>query len=107
MPAMTRGLASKRALGAGAGPGVGSAIAARLAAEGAGVVCFDRSGAEAEVASEIGASAVAVGGDVTRAADLERAVATASDRFGGLEILVNNAGTSGRAMPLTEASEEL
>lgn len=104
---MSRRLEGKRAVVTGAGSGMGSAIAIRLAAEGARVVCFDRSGAEAEVARQIGDAAIAVGGDVTDSAAVEAAVAAATERFGGLEIFVNNAGISGQAAPITETTDEM
>ncbi|HEY3879868.1 MAG TPA: SDR family NAD(P)-dependent oxidoreductase [Trebonia sp.] len=80
----------------GAGMGMGAAIARALAAEGAAVAAFDLDGAAAEkVAAEInsaGGRAIAVAGSVTSAADARRAVDEAVAAFGGLDLLVNNAG---------------
>jgi NAD(P)-dependent dehydrogenase (short-subunit alcohol dehydrogenase family) len=80
----------------GAGMGIGAAIARALAAEGAAVAAFDRDKDAVEgVAAEIeaaGGRAIAIGGSVTDAADAQRAVAQAVAAFGGLDVLVNNAG---------------
>ncbi|MCK6479179.1 MAG: beta-ketoacyl-ACP reductase [Planctomycetaceae bacterium] len=80
----------------GAGSGIGAATARRLASEGAAVVCADwnEEGA-AKVAAEIeaaGGRAAAVKCDVSRKADCDAAVKKAVDAFGGLHVLVNNAG---------------
>jgi len=79
------------ALVTGGGSGIGAAVARRFAAEGASVVVMGRRASLVEaVAAETGAAAVA--GDVTRLVDVRRAVATAAERFGGLDVVVNNAG---------------
>jgi len=79
------------ALVTGGGSGIGAAVARRFAAEGASVVVMGRRASLIEaVAAETGAAAVA--GDVTRLVDVRRAVATAAERFGGLDVVVNNAG---------------
>ena len=79
------------ALVTGGGSGIGAAVARRFAAEGASVVVMGRRASLLEaVAAETGAAAVA--GDVTRLVDVRRAVATAAERFGGLDVVVNNAG---------------
>jgi 3-oxoacyl-[acyl-carrier protein] reductase len=80
----------------GAGSGIGAATARRLASEGAAVVVADwnEEGA-AKVASEIeaaGGKAVAVKCDVSKKADCDATVKKALDAFGGLHVLVNNAG---------------
>ncbi|ONH23903.1 SDR family NAD(P)-dependent oxidoreductase [Pseudofrankia asymbiotica] len=90
----------------GAGSGIGRASARLFAAEGARVVCADFSGKETRTADEIGAAGVAVHVDVAVAADVERMVATAEDRFGKLDILFNNAGVAGPKMLLTEQTEQ-
>jgi len=76
--------------------GIGAAIARALAGEGAAVAVVDRDAAAArQVSAEIteaGGRAIAVAGSVTDAADAERAVQAAADAFGGLDLLVNNAG---------------
>ncbi|KIR61443.1 bifunctional rhamnulose-1-phosphate aldolase/short-chain dehydrogenase [Micromonospora haikouensis] len=90
-------LATRIALVTGAGSGIGRAIAHRLAAEGACVVVADRDTAAAEtVARELGGAdvAVAVPVDVTDAGAVADAVAAAVLAYGGLDLVVNNAGLS-------------
>ncbi|WP_174184222.1 bifunctional aldolase/short-chain dehydrogenase [Nocardia barduliensis] len=90
-------LATRIALVTGAASGIGKAIAHRLAAEGACVVVADRDGAKAiEVAAEIGSADVAVGisADVTDEGQVQAAVDAAVLAFGGLDLVVNNAGLS-------------
>jgi 3-oxoacyl-[acyl-carrier protein] reductase len=87
------------ALVTGASRGLGRGIAEALAAEGAAVAVNYRSGADAanEVVAGIeagGGRAVAIQGDVSSFADAERVVAETIEAFGGLHILVNNAGIS-------------
>lgn len=84
------------ALVSGSGRGIGRAIAEKLAGEGAQVVVNDL---DAEPAAETvaaieaaGGTAVACPGSVTEDGFAERFVSTAVDRFGGLDIIVNNAG---------------
>ena len=92
-----KALATRIALVTGAASGIGRAIAHRLAAEGACVVIADLDLAKAQAtAAEIGSSDVAVGvqADVTDEAQIEAAVAAAVLAFGGLDLVVNNAGLS-------------
>ena len=90
----------------GAGRGIGRATALAFASAGASVVVLDRNGTAAEETAALAGDATAVQGDVTVAADLERAVAAAVERFGGLDWAVNNAGitlhTKVRAAEITE-----
>ena len=80
----------------GGGRGIGEGIARRLAEAGARVVLFDRDAeAAGAVAREIGGLAIV--GDVCSESDAARAVAGASEAFGGPDIVVNNAGITGRA----------
>lgn len=86
-------LEGKTAVITGAASGFGAGMAQRFAEEGAQVVVADLNakGAE-EVASSIGSGAVAVAADVTLRADIDKMVDTALDRFGRIDIMVNNAG---------------
>ena len=87
------------ALVTGAGAGIGRAIAHLFASAGAKVVVSDlKSETANEVAAEIrsyGAEAEGLGCDVTNEADLQSVVDMALSAFGGLTILVNNAGGGG------------
>ena len=99
-------LASRVALVTGAGSGIGRAIAHRLAAEGACVVVADRDADSAgTVAAEIGGTDVAVSfaADVTDEEQVAQAVAATALAFGGVDLVVNNAGLS-ISKPLTETT---
>ncbi|MCA4135104.1 bifunctional aldolase/short-chain dehydrogenase [Arthrobacter sp. M4] len=100
--------ATRIALVTGAASGIGKAIATRLAAEGACVVIADLNLENARaVAEELGGSDVAVGiqADVTDEAQVQAAVDAAVLAFGGLDLIVNNAGLS-ISKPLLETSEK-
>jgi rhamnulose-1-phosphate aldolase/alcohol dehydrogenase len=99
-------LATRIALVTGAGSGIGRAIALRLAAEGACVVVADRDAdSTAAVAKEIGNADVAVPftADVTDEEQVAAAVAAAALTFGGVDLVVNNAGLS-ISKPLLETT---
>ncbi|WP_394620257.1 bifunctional aldolase/short-chain dehydrogenase [Lentzea sp. JNUCC 0626] len=100
-------LAGRVALVTGGGSGIGRAVAHRLAAEGACVVVSDRDGAAAaKVAEELGSAdvAVPVTVDVTDAAAVQSAVDAAALAFGGVDLVVNNAGLS-ISKPLLETTD--
>jgi len=89
-------LKGKVALVSGSGRGIGRAIALKLASEGAKLVVNDLdSGPGDAVASEIrsaGGEAVAINGNVVAEGFADRFIGAAMDQFGGLDIIVNNAG---------------
>ncbi|MEA2027216.1 MAG: SDR family oxidoreductase [Chloroflexota bacterium] len=91
----------KRALVTGAASGMGKATAELLAVEGARVVLADIDAEAAESVAQairtVGGEAIAVGCDVARGEDVKRAVDTAVESFGGLDIVVNCAGIIRRA----------
>jgi 3-oxoacyl-[acyl-carrier protein] reductase len=90
-------LTGKVAVVTGASKGIGAAIAKALAAEGASVVvnyASSKAGADTVVAAITGANgkAIAVGGDVSKAADAKGIIDAAIETYGRLDILVNNSG---------------
>lgn len=103
-------LAGKSAIVTGGAGGIGRATSLALAAEGARVAVVDLQQDAAEaVAAEIraaGGEAVAIAADVSAEADVERAVATAVDAFGGLDIAFNNAGIIRRTTAVETTVEE-
>ncbi len=104
------GLQDRVALVTGGASGIGREIALLFARAGAPVAIVDRDEAGgAAVAREItaaGGRAIFEGADVTRAADCERAVNRVASEFGGLRILVNNAGIIRRATVLDLSEED-
>jgi NAD(P)-dependent dehydrogenase (short-subunit alcohol dehydrogenase family) len=111
---MSGRLSGKVAIVAGAGAsgaivGNGQATAILFAREGAQVVCADlveeRARASADAIIKEGGSAIAVHADVSKAADCQRMVRAASERFGRVDVLHNNVGISVRAdvLEVTEA----
>lgn len=103
-------LANKVAVVTGASKGIGAGIAKGLAAEGASVVvnyALSKAGAEQVVAEIVknGGKAIAVQGDVAKAADVKRIFEETKKVYGKLDVLVNNAGVY-QFSPLGEVSEE-
>ena len=101
-------LTGRTAVVTGGAQGLGLAIAERFVAEGARVVLGDLDLAATEAAAAgLGGADVAAGVhcDVTSAADVDALAATAVDRFGGLDIMVNNAGIT-RDATMRKMTEE-
>jgi 3-oxoacyl-[acyl-carrier protein] reductase len=104
-------LTGKVAIVTGASKGIGAAIAKALAAEGAAVVvnyASSKSGAD-KIVNEItaaGGKAVAIGGDVSKAAEAQGIIEAAIKNFGHLDILVNNSGVYEFA-PIEDITEDL
>ena len=91
-------LQGKVALITGAAGGIGRAVLEALAGAGAAVVAFDIDGdGAADAVAGLGDTAIAVGGDVTSEAAVARAFAEAVAAFGGLDIVVSNAGIASSA----------
>jgi NAD(P)-dependent dehydrogenase (short-subunit alcohol dehydrogenase family) len=98
-------LAGRVAIVTGGAAGLGLFVVRRLVAEGCSVVAVDVD--EGALAAREDGPVAFVRGDVRVAADLERLVAFAVERFGGLDVLVNNAGgvSRGEQWPLASALE--
>jgi 3-oxoacyl-[acyl-carrier protein] reductase len=99
-------LEGRTALVTGAGRGIGLAISERLLADGARVVMLDRDAPAVEAAAKrLGGNARAIVADVTRTADVDGAVQAAHDWHGRLDVVVNNAGITGRSFPTWELTD--
>ena len=107
-------LKGKTAIVTGAGAegdeiGIGRAIALLLAAEGARLACCDLAADRAEVTAEMirasGGEAIGIACDVAQKSDCAQAVAMCLDRFGTVDILINNVGLS-QGCRLEDVSEE-
>ncbi len=107
---MTSELEGRVALITGGAGGIGQAIGRRFVAAGATValadIDVDGAAAAAKALTDGGAAAAGFGGDVSRVADVEALVASVVDRFGRIDVLVNNAGFMGRTAPLWELSDQ-
>ena len=103
----------------GSSSGLGRAIARQFAEEGADVLCFDLQKAarpegyegdgELDTDDAIRAasgSAAFIKGDVSNASDIQRAVRAATEKFGGLDIMVNNAGVNTGPAAIVEETEQ-
>src|SRR5215470_15010490 len=97
---------SRTALVTGAARGIGLAIARRLASDGLRIALLDLDGDRlAAAARELDHRAITLVADVTRSADVDAAVRTVVDRWGRLDVLVNNAGITGRSFPIWELDD--
>ena len=107
---MTRRLEGRTALITGAASGIGRAASLIFAAEGARIVAVDRAAeveATVDMVRKAGGEAEALVGDGGDKAFVDKAVETALDRFGGLDVTFANAGVSGGLVPLFELTPEL
>lgn len=106
---MASGFDGRGVIVTGAGSGIGHAAALAFAAEGAKVVVADLNadGAEATVKeiARAGGTAVAVTGDLSEQAVVDEVTATAVEQFGGVDVLVNNAGIMDRMSALADVDD--
>ncbi len=103
-------LKDKVAIVTGGGSGLGEAMCLRLARDGARVVVVDLNLATAEATgariAASGGQAMALQADVSSRADVERVVQATIGRYGGLHVMVNNAGIVGQLVKTAEVSDE-
>lgn len=100
-------LENKIAIVTGGASGFGRGIAERFVVEGARVVIADLNGAGArDVAQTLGKAAIGVQADVTERADVAAMMVLAKATFGGLDIVINNAGYTHKNQSLLTVSEE-
>ncbi|KUN81266.1 SDR family NAD(P)-dependent oxidoreductase [Streptomyces griseoruber] len=106
---MATGLEGRSVVVTGAGSGIGRATALAFAAEGARVLVADLNtdGAQAVVKEieEAGGTAVAVTGDLSEQSVVDEVANTAVERFGGIDVLVNNAGIMDRMSALADVTD--
>ncbi len=95
----------RTAIVTGGAKGIGKAIAARLAHDGFTLVIADADGpAAASAAGDLGGLGIAV--DVSDSAAVQRMVAAVLERYGSIDVLVNNAGITGKAAPVHEYPDD-
>lgn len=106
---MDLGLTGKTAVVAASSQGLGRAIAEELAAEGANVTICARRAEPLEAARQDieaqGGKVLAVAADMTKPADIETVVARTVERFGGIDVLVNNTGDAAVGRTLADTDE--
>src|SRR3970040_2087880 len=99
-------LKDKVALITGGGRGIGKAVALDYAREGAKIAICSRTGAEIETAAKeikaLGTECLAVGGDVSLERPVKKLVEKVQERFGRIDVLINNAGVMIRPAPIVE-----
>ena len=99
-------LKDKVAIVTGAASGFGAEIARQYVAQGAKVAVADINAAGAQaVAGELGGNAIAVTCDVARRADIDALVKATVDKWGSIDIVVNNAGWTHKNQPLLDVDE--
>ena len=99
-------LQGKIAVVTGGASGIGRAMAEAFVREGAQVVIGDLSDKRDRVAAEIGAGVTAIGVDVSKSDQVKHLLDQTVARFGGLDILCNNAGLDGALAPLADYEED-
>ncbi|KPJ87783.1 MAG: hypothetical protein AMS17_07590 [Spirochaetes bacterium DG_61] len=104
-------LDGKTVIVTGSSYGIGRGIAIRLGRDGANIVVnYSKSEDKAkEVVAEIeksGSRSIAVKANVTKSNEVKNLIVTCISTFGGIDVLVNNAGTNGRIAPIEEITEE-
>jgi NAD(P)-dependent dehydrogenase (short-subunit alcohol dehydrogenase family) len=107
---MDLGLKDKVALVTGGSVGIGLAVSKELAAEGVQVVICARGGERArqeatQIAAQYGVKALGIQADVTRPEDIDNLIESVKAGFGGLDILINNAGTGSEETILSATDE--
>jgi 3alpha(or 20beta)-hydroxysteroid dehydrogenase len=108
---MSERFVGKTVIVTGAAGGIGLAAVERFASEGAQIVAVDLKQSPLEdalaLAKTAGVEAIAVGADVSDAADVQRYIGEAVSRFGGVDGLFNNAGIEGAVAPIEEYPDDV